>query len=92
MAQVVTYSFARQNLATLLQDAEDHQEAIIITRPGHEDMALVPAAELRSIEETTHLLRSPKNARRLLRSLLWALEAEGEAQSVDSQGAEQDHY
>lgn len=90
MAQEVTYSYARQNLATLLQDAEDHQEAIIITRRGHEDMALVPAAELRSIEETAHLLRSPKNARRLLRSLLWALEGEGEPQSVESLRAEFD--
>lgn len=90
MAQEVTYSYARQNLATLLQDAEDHQQAIIIKRRGHEDMALVPAAELRSVEETAHLTRSPKNARRLLRSLLWALEGEGEPQSVESLRAELD--
>ena len=32
-------------------------------------MALVAAAELRSLMETAHLLRSPKNAERLLRAL-----------------------
>ena len=32
-------------------------------------MALVAAAELRSLMETAHLLRSPKNTERLLRAL-----------------------
>ena len=32
-------------------------------------MALVAAAELRSLMETAHLLRSPKNAQRLLTAL-----------------------
>lgn len=92
MLQVVTYSYARQHFAQLLQDAEDRQEPIIITRRGHEDMALVPAEELRSIEETAHLLRSPENAKRLLRSLLWALEGEGEPKTVDELRAEFDLY
>ena len=30
------------------------------------DVALIPAAELAGLIETAHLLRSPKNARRLL--------------------------
>jgi antitoxin YefM len=30
---------------------------------------LIPAAELASLEETAHLLRSPRNAQRLLRAL-----------------------
>ena len=32
-------------------------------------MALVTASELSSLLETAHLLRSPKNARRLLKAL-----------------------
>ena len=78
MAQEVTYSFARQNLARLLSEAEDSQEPIIITRRGHEDMALLPAAELQGLEEMAHLLRSPKNARRLFSALQSALAGEGE--------------
>lgn len=34
-----------------------------------EDVALVSAAELSSLLETAHLLRSPKNADRLLKAL-----------------------
>ena len=32
-------------------------------------MALLPADELSSIQETAHLLRSPRNVRRLLESI-----------------------
>lgn len=84
MSEQVTYSYARQNLAKILRDAEDRQEPVIIKRRGHEDMALIPAAELRSLEESAHLLRSPKNARRLLKALQRALENGGEAETPGS--------
>jgi antitoxin YefM len=78
----VSYSYARQNLAEILNEAEDAQEPIIISRRGHEDVAILPASELRSLEETAHLLRSPKNARRLLFALQRALERAGTPQTV----------
>lgn len=73
MPDQVTYSYARQNFAKILREAEDRQEPVIIKRRGREDMALIPADELRSLEETAHLLRSPKNAQRLLQALQRAL-------------------
>lgn len=44
-------------------------EAAVIERRGHGDMALIPADELASLRETAYLLRSPKNAARLLAAL-----------------------
>jgi len=79
MLEQVSYSYARQNLAKILREAEERQEPVIITRRGHEDMALIPAAELRGLEETAHLMRSPKNARRLLQALQRALDDAGTA-------------
>lgn len=84
MPKKVTYSYARQNLAEILNDAEDAQEPVIISRRGHEDVAVIPASELRSLEETAHLLRSPKNARRLLAALQRALEGTTKPQSVEA--------
>ena len=83
MPTEVSYSYARQNLAEVLDEAEDTQEAIIIRRRGHEDMALIPADELRSLEETAHLLRSPQNARRLLSALRRALADEVKPQTIE---------
>lgn len=64
-----TYTYARDHLAEVWDEVENSQEPAIIQRRGHQDMALVPAAELASLRETAHLLRSPVNAARLLTAL-----------------------
>lgn len=69
MAIQTTYSNARENLASLLEQVTDDREIVIINRRGYEDVALVAASELSSLLETAHLLRSPKNAQRLLTAL-----------------------
>ena len=69
MAKETTYTAARANLAALCDDVASNREAVIIHRRGAEDVALVSAAELSSLKETAHLLRSPKNAERLLAAL-----------------------
>ncbi len=45
------------------------RDAIIITRKDGENVALIAADELASLIETVYLLRSPKNADRLLSAL-----------------------
>lgn len=64
-----TYTSARANLAKLFNEVTENREVVIIRRRSGEDVALVAADELESLAETAHLLRSPKNARRLLQAL-----------------------
>jgi antitoxin YefM len=64
-----TYTSARANLAKLCDEVSKNQEIVIINRRGSNDVALVSAEELSSLMETAHLLRSPKNAERLLTAL-----------------------
>ena len=66
---IISYSAAREKLAEIWDTVEDSREEIILRRRGHEDLALIPAHELRSLKETAHLLRSPRNAARLLKAL-----------------------
>jgi antitoxin YefM len=73
----LTYSQARQELAALWDRIEQENEVAILTRQGHDDLALVEASELRSLQETAHLLRSPANALRLLEALRGSLAGEG---------------
>ena len=82
MAIETTYTQARATLAALCDAAVDDRETVIIHRRGTEDVALIAADELRSLQETAHLLRSPKNAERLLRALGRALERSGKPQGV----------
>ncbi len=70
MATVVTtYTDARARLAALCDHVASSREAVIIKRRSAEDVALVSAEELESLLETAHLLRSPRNAQRLLSAL-----------------------
>lgn len=69
MAIQTTYTHARANLAQLCNKVTLNQEVVIINRRGAQDVALIAAAELASLAETAHLLRSPKNAERLLQAL-----------------------
>ncbi len=74
-----TYSHLRENLAEVWDQVEDTQEPVIVKRRGHQDMAILPADELESLRETAYLLRSPKNARRLLEAILRAMQGQTEA-------------
>jgi antitoxin YefM len=77
-----TYTSLRERLASVLkQVAEDH-EVVIVRRKNAKDVALVPADELAGLMETAHLLRSPRNARRLLRALRRAEDRAGKPESV----------
>ena len=84
MAIETTYTQARANLKALLDQAADNREPIIIHRRDGGDVALIAADELRGLLETAHLLRSPKNAERLLRALQRAQKGKGRPQTVDA--------
>ena len=64
-----TYTRARADLESLLDHVARNREFVIIHRRGHADVALIAADELRGLIETVHLLRSPRNAQRLLQAL-----------------------
>ncbi|MDQ2996562.1 MAG: type II toxin-antitoxin system prevent-host-death family antitoxin [Chloroflexota bacterium] len=78
-----TYSQARANLASLLNQVSDNREVVIIQRRGADDVALIAADELTSLLETAHLLRSPANAERLLTALARVRQRTGSSQSID---------
>jgi antitoxin YefM len=77
-----TYTQARAHLSTLCDHVVESCEEVIIHRRGAQDVALISAAELRSLQATAHELRSPKNAERLLRALTRARARETEPQAV----------
>ena len=65
----VTYTAARGNLAkTMTQVCDDHSP-IIITRKTAQPVVMMSLEDYEALEETAYLLRSPKNARRLLESI-----------------------
>lgn len=78
-----TYTRARAGLAGLFDRVTRDRETVIVRRRSSEPVALIAADELASLEETAHLLRSPKNAERLLSALARARVGEGEPATVE---------
>jgi antitoxin YefM len=73
MAIEITYTQARDHLASFMDQAVDDREVIRIHRKSREginrDVVIIAADELEGLLETAYLLRSPKNAERLLAAL-----------------------
>ncbi len=65
----ITYTAVRAKLAdTMDRVCEDH-EPVIITRSKEQSVVMISLDDYKALEETSYLLRSPKNARRLLESI-----------------------
>ena len=64
-----TYSQAREQLKSLMDRAVDDREVIVVRRRSGGDVAMLAADELECLLETAHLLRSARNAERLLTAL-----------------------
>jgi antitoxin YefM len=83
-----SYSNLRENLAAIWDKVENSQEAVIVERRGHQTMAILPAEELVGLRETAHLLRSPRNAARLLTALQRALRGQTKSIALEDLRAE----
>src|SRR5262245_27233116 len=63
-----SYTEARAHLDKLLDQVIDDCETVIIKRKGKPDVALIAADELEELRKAAELLRSPRDAERLLRA------------------------
>jgi antitoxin YefM len=83
MAIQTTYTQARAQFSSLLDEVTKNREVVIIQRRGSEDVAMISADELSGILETAHLLRSPNNVKRLLAALDRVRKKSGTPQTID---------
>jgi antitoxin YefM len=77
-----TYTSARANFAELCDEVTENREIVIVRRRKGSSIAMIAADELQSLVESAYLMRSPKNAERLLSALERALKGDGETSSL----------
>lgn len=65
----ITYTAARANLASTMDQVCENHEPIIITRKADQAVVMLSLEDYNALAETAYLLRSPANARRLLESI-----------------------
>ena len=66
----IRYTSARSNLAQTMDKVCDDHAPVIITRKAAKPVVMMSLDDYEALEETAYLLRSPKNARRLLESIV----------------------
>lgn len=85
---IVTFSEARANLKAVMDRACADRAPVVVKRArGQENVVIVPQGEWDSMEETLYLLRSPKNAERLLASIAELEAGGGEEHELIEPGA-----
>lgn len=81
--KALSYTALRKTLArTMDKVCEDH-EPIVITRKSEGAVVMLSLEDYESLEETTYLLRSPKNVKRLLESISQLEEGKGVEKDLD---------
>jgi len=65
----ITYTAARENLATTMDRVCSDHDPVIITRNRDQAVVMLSLDDYESLQETVYLLRSPANTKRLLASI-----------------------
>lgn len=69
---VKSYSHVRQNLASVMDEVCASREPVVVTRQNAQPVVMMSLDEFSAWEETLHLLKSPRNAEELMRSIAQA--------------------
>jgi antitoxin YefM len=65
----IQYTKLRSNLAREMDRVCEDHSPIIVTRKASASVVMISLDDYEALEETSYLLRSPRNARRLLESI-----------------------
>ena len=75
--KAITYTAARQNLAKTMEEVCEDHAPVIVTRKKSNSVVIMSLEDYAALEETAYLLRSPKNTRRLIESIVELEDGQG---------------
>ncbi|NQX02850.1 type II toxin-antitoxin system prevent-host-death family antitoxin [bacterium] len=79
----ISYTAARENLASTMNKVCEDHAPIIITRNRDQAVVMMSLQDYEALEETAYLLKSPKNARRILSAVSQLEAGKGGERAVD---------
>lgn len=78
----ISYTSARSSLAKTMEKVCNDHAPVAITRKGEGAVVMISMEDYQALEETAYLLRSPKNARRLMQSIVELEEGRGQERDL----------
>ena len=79
----ISYTAARENLASTMDKVCEDHAPIIITRNRDQAVVMMSLEDFEALEETAYLLKSPKNARRIMSAISQLDAGKGVERKVD---------
>ena len=79
----ISYTAARENLASTMDRVCDDHAPIIITRNRDQAVVMMSLEDYEALEETAYLLKSPKNVRRIMNAIAQLDAGKGIARTPD---------
>ncbi len=79
----ITYTTARENLASTMDKVCTDHAPVVITRNRDQSVVMLSLEDYESLEETAYLLRSPANARRLVEAIHALESGKGVVRKID---------
>ena len=79
----VSYTAARENLASMMDKVCEDHAPIVITRMRNQAVVMLSLEDYEALEETAHLLRGPANAKRLLEAIHSLEGGKGRVRKID---------
>ena len=80
--KAISYTAARENLASTINEVCEDRSPVIITRKREQAVVMMSLEDYESLEETSYLLRVPANAQRLQESIEGLEKEEGRAHKL----------
>lgn len=81
--KAITYTAARENLASTIDRVCNDRDPVIITRKRNQSVVMISLEDYEALEETAYLLRSPANAKRLVSTLENLEKGKAEVKVID---------
>lgn len=79
----ITYTAARENLASTIDRVCNDRDPVIITRKRSQSVVMMSLEDYEALEETAYLLRSPANAKRLVSAIESLEKGNAEIKEID---------
>ena len=79
----ISYTAARENLAATMDKVCEDHAPIVITRNREQAVVMMSLEDFEALEETAYLLKSPKNAKRIMSAIAQLDAGKGVARAVD---------
>ena len=79
----ISYTAARENLASTMDRVCSDHTPVIITRNRDQSVVMLSLEDFESLEETAYLMRGPANAKRLLEAIHALESGQGVVREID---------